>query len=209
VEILCPFRTEGEVSSTNLNQAIREEVNPPSLDKPEAGFGNSVFRLHDRVMQTKNNYNVRLYDKDHIQVGKGIFNGDIGTVCAVYPDRITIDFDGRFMDCPLEMLSDLELAYAMTIHKAMGSEFEVIVIPLLMANRILLTRNLIYTAITRAKQRVILVGEKRALYMAIHKSGKGKRNTLFGQRIELYYKALTHGGSQGCAPEREELKHAG
>jgi exodeoxyribonuclease V alpha subunit len=121
VEILCPFRTEGEVSAMNLNQAIREEVNPFSPDKPETGFGSSVFRLHDRVMQTKNNYDVKLYDKDHVQVGKGVFNGDIGTVCAVYPDQITIDFDGRFMNCPLEMLSELELAYAMTIHKAMGS----------------------------------------------------------------------------------------
>lgn len=209
VEILCPFRTEGEVSSINMNEAIRAEVNPPAESKPEINYGGSVFRLHDRVMQTKNNYSAKLYDGNGVQVGEGIFNGDIGTVCKVRSGLITIDFDGRFMDCPLESLNELELSYAITIHKAIGSEYDTVIIPLLAANRILLTRNLIYTAITRAKRRVLLVGEKRALYMAIHKSGKGKRNTLLGQRIGLYHKALTHERPLETASVGGKLKNAG
>ena len=96
-----------------------------------------------------------------------------------------------YMDCPQVLLDDLELSYAMTIHKSMGSEYDTVIIPLLAAHNVLLTRNLLYTAITRAKRRVLLVGEKRALYMAIHRSRKGKRNTMLGERIALYYKAVT------------------
>ena len=95
------------------------------------------------------------------------------------------------MDCPQVLLDDLELSYAITIHKSMGSEYDTVIIPLLAAHNVLLTRNLLYTAITRAKRRVLLVGEKRALYMAIHRSRKGKRNTMLGERIALYYKAVT------------------
>ena len=102
-----------------------------------------------------------------------------------------IEFDGRYMDCPQVLLDDLELSYAITIHKSMGSEYDTVIIPLLAAHNVLLTRNLLYTAITRAKRRVLLVGEKRALYMAIHRSRKGKRNTMLGERIALYYKAVT------------------
>ena len=90
-----------------------------------------------------------------------------------------------------EDLDKLDLAYANTIHKAQGSEYDVVIIPVLPAHKILLTLNLFYTAITRAKRRVILVGQKRAIYIAVHKSGKGKRNTLLAERIRLYYRALT------------------
>ena len=90
-----------------------------------------------------------------------------------------------------DLLLRIELSYAITIHKSMGSEYDTVIIPLLAAHNVLLTRNLLYTAITRAKRRVLLVGEKRALYMAIHRSRKGKRNTMLGERIALYYKAVT------------------
>ena len=159
VEILSPFRSEGEASVNSLNEAIREEINP--------------------------------YDRSGKQVGEGVFNGDIGTIRKISGTNVVIEFDGRYMDCPQVLLDDLELSYAITIHKSMGSEYDTVIIPLLAAHNVLLTRNLLYTAITRAKRRVLLVGEKRALYMAIHRSRKGKRNTMLGERIALYYKAVT------------------
>ena len=142
-------------------------------------------------MQTKNNYNLEGYDSACKQKFKGVFNGDIGSICKILPDKLCVDFDGRVVEYSKSQLGDLELAYAITIHKSMGSEYDTVIIPLLAAHNVLLTRNLLYTAITRAKRRVLLVGEKRALYMAIHRSRKGKRNTMLGERIALYYKAVT------------------
>ena len=191
VEILSPFRSEGEASVNSLNEAIREEINPASPETPEIVYAGKIFRLNDRVMQMRNNYDIKLYDRSGKQVGEGVFNGDIGTIRKISGTNVVIEFDGRYMDCPQVLLDDLELSYAITIHKSMGSEYDTVIIPLLAAHNVLLTRNLLYTAITRAKRRVLLVGEKRALYMAIHRSRKGKRNTMLGERIALYYKAVT------------------
>lgn len=191
VEILSPFRSEGEASVNSLNVAIREEINPAAPQTPEIVYAGKIFRLNDRVMQMRNNYDIKLYDRSGKQVGEGVFNGDIGTIRKISGTNVVIEFDGRYMDCPQVLLDDLELSYAITIHKSMGSEYDTVIIPLLAAHNVLLTRNLLYTAITRAKRRVLLVGEKRALYMAIHRSRKGKRNTMLGERIALYYKAVT------------------
>lgn len=163
-----------------------------------------MFRLHDRVMQVKNNYDIILHDRANEPISMGVFNGEIGVVYAIRPGTVVINFDGRFADYPLESLGELELSYASTIHKAQGSEHEAVIIPMLPAHKILLSRNLFYTGITRAKRRVILVGHKKALYMAIRKSRNGKRNTLLGERITLYHCART----RTPVPERE-LKNAG
>ena len=186
MEILSPFRSEGEASVNSLNVAIREEINPAAPQTPEIVYAGKIFRLNDRVMQMRNNYDIKLYDRSGKQVGEGVFNGDIGTIRKISGTDVVIEFDGRYMDCPQVLLDDLELSYAITIHKSMGSEYDTVIIPLLAAHNVLLTRNLLYTAITRAKRRVLLVGEKRALYMAIHRSRKGKRNTMLGERITLY-----------------------
>ena len=191
MEILSPFRSEGEASVNSLNEAIREEINPAAPETPEIVYAGKIFRLNDRVMQMRNNYEIKLYNRSGKQVGEGVFNGDIGTIRKISGTNAVIEFDGRYMDCPQVLLDDLELSYAITIHKSMGSEYDTVIIPLLAAHNVLLTRNLLYTAITRAKRRVLLVGEKRALYMAIHRSRKGKRNTMLGERIALYYKAVT------------------
>lgn len=203
IQILSPFRSEGAASSNGLNEAIREEINPAEPGKPEVTFGGKLFRLHDRVMQVKNNYDIILHDRAGEAVSKGVFNGEIGMVYAIRSGTVTINFDGRFADYPLESLGELDLSYASTIHKSQGSEYDVVIIPMLPAHKILLSMNLFYTAITRAKLRVILVGHKKALYMAIGKRTNGRRNTLLGERITLYHCARTHAPT----PERE-LKHA-
>ena len=146
VEILSPFRSEGEASVNSLNEAIREEINPASPQTPEIVYAGKIFRLNDRVMQMRNNYEIKLYNRSGKQVGEGVFNGDIGTIRKISGTNVVIEFDGRYMDCPQVLLDDLELSYAITIHKSMGSEYDTVIIPLLAAHNVLLTRNLLYTA---------------------------------------------------------------
>ncbi|MCI9267915.1 MAG: ATP-dependent RecD-like DNA helicase [Lawsonibacter sp.] len=205
VQILSPFRSEGAASAKGLNEAIREEINPAEPGKPEAAFGGKLFRLHDRVMQVKNNHDIILHDQDNKPISTGVFNGEVGMVCAIKSGTVTVNFDGRFADYPTGSLDELDLSYATTVHKAQGSEYQVVMMPLLPAHKILLSRKLFRTAITRAKNRVILVGHKKALYMAIGKSSSGRRNTLLGERIALYHRARTHQSGPSGA---EELKHA-
>ena len=191
LQILSPYREKGEASTQNLNKAIREEVNPEMDGKPEIIYGSRAFRLRDRVIQLKNNSKMVLYNRQGDIIGKGVFNGDVGYVREIRPDTVIINFDGRYAKYPLDNLEELELSYAMTIHKAMGSEYDTVIIPLLTAHRVLLTRNLLYTAVTRAKGRVILVGQKKALFTAVSKTRKGKRNTLLAERMRLYHSKLT------------------
>ena len=134
-----------------------------------------------------------------------MFNGDVGYVREIRPDTVIINFDGRYAKYPLDSLEELELSYAMTIHKSMGSEYDTVIIPLLVAHQVLLTRTLLYTAVTRAKGRVLLVGQKKALFIAISKTRKGKRNTLLGERLRLYYDKLT---SQGQSAAETPLRKA-
>lgn len=183
VQVLSPYRTEGLAAVKQLNTIIREMVNPADEDIPDLKIGNRFFRENDKVMQTKNN--------------KKASNGDIGFIRKIDLNgnnelTITIEFSAdRIVEYGLEEMANIELAYATTIHKAMGSEYDIVIVPVIKSHAIMLKRNLIYTAITRAKQRVILVGQKGMLYMSIHKSDTGKRNTLLGDRICNYYNALT------------------
>jgi len=166
-----------------LNAAIREMVNPVKDDLPDYKIGSRYFRIGDKVMQTKNN------DKAS--------NGDIGFIRKIERDakdvlKVTIEFsDNRIVEYGMEDMGYIELSYATTIHKAMGSEYDIVVIPVIRSHAIMLNRNLIYTAITRAKKKVILVGQKGMVIMAIHKNETGKRNTLLGERIGNYLKANT------------------
>lgn len=196
VQVLSPFRARGEASSDNLNEAIRQKVNPYTETTEEVTCGGRTFRLLDKVMQTKNNGSINLYDKNGDVVSSGVFNGETGRIRTIRPGRITVDFDGRYAGYSLDAAAELDLSYATTIHKAMGSEYDTVIIPLLAAHKILLTRNLLYTAVTRAKRRVVLVGQKKALFMAISASRKGKRNTLLGERIRLYWQERAHTDSR-------------
>lgn len=201
VQILSPFRTEGAASSDHLNAAIREIVNPFQSTEDEVRIGPKTFRVGDRIMQTKNT------DK--------VSNGDLGFIRYIddTPDgkRIGLEFgENRSLEYSKEDLVNLDLAYATTIHKAMGSEYDIVLMPILKAHYIMLYRNLLYTGITRARKKVVLAGEKSVLFMAIHKNEISKRNTLLGERIRLYYRAYAK--SAGIPmPEfpEEKLKAAG
>lgn len=181
VQILSPFRTEGAAGANLLNAALRETVNPFRSQEDEIPFGTKTFRVGDRIMQTRNT--------------KKASNGDLGFLRSVKetPDgkRICVDFDdGRKEEYGMEEMADMDFSYATTIHKAIGSEWQVILMPLIKAHTIMLYRNLLYTGITRAKQKVVLVGQKSVLCMAVHRSNVSKRNTQLGERIKNYCRAF-------------------
>ena len=144
-----------------------------------------------------------------------VSNGDLGFIRYIKETedgkRIGVDFGpNRELEYGVEELVNLDLSYATTIHKAMGSEYETVIIPLLKAHMVMLYRNLLYTAITRAKRRVVLVGQKAVLFMAIHRNEISKRNTSLGERICLYYRAFAKSAGITIPPALEEkLKNAG
>ena len=183
VQILSPFLSKGNASAGQLNQSIREVVNPCREDEAELQVGPRSYRIGDRIMQTKN--------KDKI------FNGDVGYIrCMDHPPggevSVRIEFsDHRIKDYDLAKMRNLLHAYAITVHKAMGSEYGTIIMPMLVDHMVLLDNNLIYTAVTRAKQRVILVGEKDIFFLAIHRDNTSKRNTALGERIQQYFRLFT------------------
>lgn len=189
VQILSPFRSDGLAAVEPLNLAIRELVNPAKGETVDLKVGKNFFRVGDKVMQTKNNEQAS--------------NGDIGYIRYMERDeknemKITIEFSGkRIVEYNMEDMTHMELAYATTVHKAMGSEFEIVIMPILRSHYIMLNRNIVYTAITRAKEKMISIGQKKALVMAILKTATGKRNTMLGERIGNYRKAFLR---------REELK---
>jgi len=174
VALLSPFRQKTPTGVNALNERLREKVNPPSSNKPEVTFGKSLFRQGDKVMWTKN---------------KGaISNGDIGYITDIVHHlgdiAISIDFgDGRVVELEPSDLEYLDLAYALTVHKSQGSEYESVIINLQSAHYIMLKRPLIYTAITRAKNRVAIVGERKALCIAINTVDAERRNTMLARRI--------------------------
>lgn len=181
VQILSPFRSEGAACAEQMNAVIRERVNPFRSEEDEIRVGNQSFRVGDRIMQTKNTERVS--------------NGDLGFIRYIKETegekKVGVDFGAeRKLEYGLGDMIHLDLAYATTIHKAMGSEYEVVLMPVIKEHLILLYRNLLYTGITRAKKKVILVGQKGILFLDIHRNEISKRNTLLGSRICLYYKAF-------------------
>lgn len=175
VAMLSPYRQKTETGVNALNEMLRELVNPPEEGKPEVVCGKRKFRVGDKVMQVKNFEDVSNGDIGYI---RNIFKfGDETTVC--------VDFgDGRNMEYDSSELDMLDLGYASTIHKAQGAEYQSVIINLQCAHHIMLTRPLIYTAITRGKDRVIIVGERRALCISIKKTDIEKRGTCLAHRLQ-------------------------
>ena len=162
IQVLSPTRKR-VAGTASLNRAIQEAVNPPSADKPERRFGEYVFRQGDRVMQVRNNYDVMW--KDGLTPGMGIFNGDIGQIIRVdeREGTLTVDFEGRQVEYTGDMLVELEPAYAITVHKAQGSEYRAVILSVSDGVPMLLTRGVLYTAITRARELLILVGDEEVV----------------------------------------------
>ncbi|MBR6920604.1 MAG: ATP-binding domain-containing protein, partial [Clostridia bacterium] len=146
-----------------LNVRLQAALNPPAFEKKEKKARGVIFRQGDKVMQTKNNYDI-LWIKDGVE-GAGIFNGDIGKIIKVdnMAEELVIDFDGRITEYDYSLLDELEHAYAITVHKSQGSEYKTVIIPAFHFSKRLLTRNLLYTAVTRAQQMVIIVGDEQAV----------------------------------------------
>ena len=163
IQVLCPTR-RGPWGTETLNRALQAALNPPSPEKRERTYGELVFRVGDRVMQTKNNYDV-LWDRPDGTVGTGIFNGDVGQVVDIDPsgELVTLCFDERTAVYTTEMLGELDMAYAMTVHKAQGSEYQAVVLAAGRCASSLMVRGVLYTAITRARELLVVVGDDAAL----------------------------------------------
>ena len=161
IQVLSPTR-KGLAGTASLNKLIQEAVNPPDGSKAQRTFGQTVYRVGDRVMQVKNNYDVMWESADGNEVGLGIFNGDIGRVEAVDANGglMWVDFDGHRAVYSGDMLDQLEPAYAITVHKSQGSEYRAVILSAVEAAPMLLTRGVLYTAMTRAKELLILVGDE-------------------------------------------------
>ena len=157
IQVLSPTRRRG-AGTASLNRALQAALNPPAPDKNERAFGQFVFREGDRVMQVKNNYDLFWENPETGERDLGVFNGDIGVVAAVDPGGVTVSFDGRLVAYPTSLLGELELAYAVTVHKAQGSEYRGVVLALCDVPPSLLTRGVLYTAITRARELFVVVG---------------------------------------------------
>ncbi len=172
IQVLSPMH-RGPAGVGNLNTLLQAALNPPDVHKPEKRIGGHVFRLGDRVMQTTNNYQ------------KDIFNGDVGDIVRLKPVEqvLTVDMDGRQVDYSFLELDELVLAYAISVHKAQGSEYPAVVIPLLTQHYMMLQRNLLYTAVTRARQLVVIVGSPRAIAIAVRNNRLTARYTGLADRL--------------------------
>ena len=190
IQVLTPMR-KGLLGVERLNRILQEYLNPPSQEKKEHEQGERRFREGDKVMQTKNNYQIEWEIRGRYGVvaekGLGIFNGDMGIVREIntYSERMTVEFDEhRMVEYPFSGLDELELAYAVTIHKSQGSEYPAVVIPLLSGPRMLMNRNLLYTAVTRARKCVTLVGDAVTFEQMIENTTEQRRYTTLAQRIK-------------------------
>ncbi len=175
IQVLCPTR-KGDWGTVNLNRALQSTLNPPSHDKRQKVWGETVFREGDRVMQIRNDYDV-LWERDDGFVGSGMFNGDIGVVEEIEAggDLLRVRFDDRVAVYNTEMLSELELAYAVTVHKSQGSEYRCAVLVALPAAPALMIRGVLYTAITRAKELLVVVGDDGALSRMVENDKQQRR----------------------------------
>ena len=184
IQVLTPTR-KGDLGTVNLNKRLQEALNPKSAEKPEKLFGDFIFRVGDRVMQIRNNYDIIWHSSDMTVSGNGIFNGDIGYIRKIdaMNELITIDFDGKIAEYGYELLSELEHAWAVTVHKAQGSEYRAVIFALSPVSKLLLTREIIYTGVTRAKELLILVGADETARAMIDNNRKTRRFTFLRLRL--------------------------
>ena len=182
IQVITSTR-KGILGTVELNKTFQQALNPPARDKAEKKYGSVLFREGDKVMQIKNDYDVIW--KRGAEEGSGVFNGDIGRITDIdtRAETFTIDFDGRIAEYDFAMLEELEPAYAVTVHKSQGSEYRIAVIPVFEAPGPLMNRKLIYTAITRAREMVILVGSRGSLAKMVANGQIARRYTALGMML--------------------------
>ena len=190
IQVLTPMR-KGLLGVERLNTILQQYLNPPDAKKAEHEHGQTIFRVGDKVMQIKNNYQaeweVRSRYNIPIEKGLGVFNGDMGLVREIntFSETLTVEYEeGRMVEYPFKDLDQLELAYAITIHKSQGSEYQAVIILLLTGPRMLMNRNLLYTAVTRARKCVTLVGDEKAFYNMEANVNEQKRYSGLRDRLE-------------------------
>lgn len=184
IQVLSPTR-KGELGTINLNKHLQEALNPAAADKKEKAFGNCVFRVGDRVMQIRNNYDILWHSPDNRQAGSGIYNGDIGNIVQIDSEQetLTVDYDGKLAVYTFDLLLELEHAWAMTVHKSQGSEYRAVILCLTPTTQMLLSRDILYTAVTRAKELLILVGDDQIAYQMIDNVRQSRRYNALRVRI--------------------------
>ena len=175
--MLSPSR-KGELGTVELNKQLQKALNAPSRDKRELTVNGSLLREGDKVMQVRNNYDIP-WEKDDGTPGEGVFNGDVGLLISINRSASTLQvrYEDRVAVYDLEQASDLELAYAVTVHKSQGNEFEAVVMPMYPGPRQLYYRNLLYTGVTRAKSKMIMVGTRRTVQTMVENNRKTLRYT--------------------------------
>ena len=185
IQVLSPTR-KGGVGTMSLNKMLQAALNPPSPDKKERSFGEYIFREGDRVMQIRNNYDIMWKRLGGSEIGTGIFNGDVGIITAIDTgtETMTIRFDDREADYDFTQLNELEPAYAMTVHKSQGSEYRCVILTAWNGSPYLLSRSILYTAITRARELLIVVGREETVGVMVENAKKNRRYTGLKLRLQ-------------------------
>ncbi|MBQ2383615.1 MAG: ATP-dependent RecD-like DNA helicase [Oscillospiraceae bacterium] len=185
IQVLTPTR-KGGVGTWELNKLLQAKLNPASPTKKERQFGQSTFREGDRVMQIRNDYDIMWKACDGSAVGTGVFNGDVGTVKGIDTgmEQMTVVFDDREVEYDFELLSELEPAYAMTVHKSQGSEYRAVILAAFGGSPYLLNRSVLYTAITRARELLIVVGQEQTVATMVANAKVGRRYTGLKLRLQ-------------------------
>ena len=185
IQVLSPTR-KGAVGTGNLNQLLQAALNPPAPEKKERKSGDFTFREGDRVMQIRNNYDILWKRREGVGVGAGIFNGDIGVIESIDPaaETLTVVFDDREAEYDFSQLNELEPAYAMTVHKSQGSEYRAVILTAWNGSPYLLTRSILYTAITRARELLIIVGREQTVAAMTENAAKNRRYTGLKLRLQ-------------------------
>ena len=185
IQVLSPTR-KGGVGTMNLNKLLQKALNPPSAEKKERQFGDFSFREGDRVMQIRNNYDIMWRRTDGSAVGTGIFNGDVGTIASIDPhaETMTVVFDDREADYDFSQLGELEPAYAVTVHKSQGSEYRAVILAAWNGSPYLLSRSVLYTAVTRARELLIIVGREEVVVTMTQNAKRNRRYTGLKLRLQ-------------------------
>ena len=188
IQVITPTK-KGELGTKELNKILQQAINPIMETKKERKFGDSIFREGDRIMQIKNNYDIYWEKKEpRFEYGSGVFNGEFGTICNIDEEnkQVKIKFDDdKEVWYQYSELDQIEHSYAITVHKAQGSEFDVVLMPISQTAPMLLTRNLLYTGMTRARKLLIIIGNKNIIDFMINNVDNKKRNTGLAYKLKI------------------------